>query len=696
MNTYNHIQMGKLKFTLSNIFFWLGLVASCLLMENVSFLSENTVGMSDLHFYLLFVFSGICYITYFLLDHVYNRSSVDFVLLGVLLLGLGAGTVGIWSLKSFTLTGVGTYTFTINPWIQIRQTCSLAMFIMTVYATLFFFNKNYPSMKKVSILFIVLTMFCYISIIYSLAVEMGKYIEKFTPEVTHTIKITSFFWNDNMYCGMLIMGMASSIGLNYFKKNALSYISIFAFLIMIIIVGSMTSIIVGMFATMIYFLLEIALIFKKNVKKAIIWLTVYLGISMAIFVLFASAINRDMGQFSTICQRFYDSFRTAEYSTLHLRTFTWGEVANYLGANPIQLLFGVGFNNSNNIVAGFWQAYRGSMVESFSTHSGYYQILMNFGVVGLAIYASIVVYYFYCVVKLFKRDPRFALLYLLIGMIMFAYAVMESVILFNPNAQGMLVGIVFFLPLINRYKHLKHPELGDNVIEVEKPELISEERLGQSIARAIMGLIVVACSFFIFPAVRENERLFYLVLNIVIVLALCLLTYPFALSGLARTKSRPKLIALLLVSVVPVLGLTGFLMGRYYLDPNGMSSEGKWAIAIILIIFLAFECILSFIYSKRGALEYAKCFIGVSKLAFMGIVGSVGAMLLVYFNMQYFDYSPLTLIVYGASILLVYYAFSFIIPFTESKDIYGYFNSLGMYSLKMDVLKDRLEAIKND
>ena len=685
--------MGKLKFTLSNIFFWLGLVASCLVFENVSFLSSNTKGLSDTYFYMLFAFAGLCYLAYFVFDHIFNHSKFDYFLLGALGLGLTSGIIGIWCIQDFSITGIGTYSFTITDWERIRQCFSLLLFIITIYAILFTFNKNYPSFRKIWIPLVVVIAICYASIIYSLCTEMDKYVHNLNSQGIGMTSITSFFWNANMYCGMLVMGVVASIGLNYFKKNALSYISIFGFLVMNVLVGSLTSIAVSATAVLIYFLIEIIFTLKKNVKKGIIALAIYLTVIVAFVITFGSALSYDLGQFSGFCKCLFANFRGAEYPTLHLRTFTWGCTADYLKDNPLQLMFGVGFNNSGSIVGGFWKAYRGNDVGLFSTHSGYMQILVNFGVIGLSVYALFIFYYLYCFIRLVKKDARFAFLYILIGVAMFAYAVMESVILFNPNAQGIIVGILFYLPMVNKYKHLKHTTLGDDTILVEKPQIMDMELLGKSLARVFMGLIAAAVGFYIFPFIRENETLRYMVLNVVVALIIGLIFIPFIISSLTKVKNRASFYTLASMNMLLIGALTIGLTYRYYAYPGLMNENARWVVVILLLIVLVFELLLSFIYTKRTFVDYLKCYIGASKLSFMGLIGAAVVIVCVYNYLPQIELNPMILIIYPISVITMFYIFSYIIPFKDSREIFSHYNLLAIYSLKMEVIKDRLEAI---
>ena len=96
---------------------------------------------------------------------------------------------------------------------------------------------------------------------------------------------------------------------------------------------------------------------------------------------------------------------------------------------------------------------------------------------------------------------------------------------------------------------------------------------------------------------------------------------------------------------------------------------------------------------KRSFKEYLQTFIGTTKLSFTGLLGVAIPILIVILLKDKIEASPLVLIIYPVIGLELYFLFSYIIPFGDLKDIVNQYNALAIYSLKRDVVKDRLEAL---
>ena len=688
--------MGKLKFTLSNILFWVSIIASCLLLENVAFLTNNvTGGLDNTSFFMLFALAMIGYISYFVIDHIKNKSKVDYLLLGLFIVAFGVGLVSIWSFKEISFDSSNpafNFSYQVNTWEQVRQTLSLFVFFVSLYAILFFFNKNYPSIRKLSLLFIIVMVICYVSIIYSLVAEHSLYEEIF-KNIESTKEMQSLFWNPNMFAGFLLMGIASSMGLNYFKKNVLSYISIPFYFVFIVFIGSLTSIAIAAVGVFIYFLIEIIFTIIKKPRRGILFLAIFLTTVIGAYIVFACALQLDMGGFSTFCTYLRRKIVIADYQTFTSRTFLWDSSIYLLKSNPLNLIFGFGFRNSQIILGGYKSAIRAEAYAPISSHSGYMQIFMNFGIVGLVMYGLFILYFLYCFIRLLKRDTRFALIYFVIGAIFLGYASMESVIYFNPNVQGFLVGVMFFLPMINKYKHSKYRSLGDDVISIEKPATLNEDLITRSMAKILMGITVACCSLFAFEMFREVEFNRYILLNSVVVLILFTMFLPFIISSQSKQKGRLPFIAVVSINIALILGVFTYLVVRYYQNTEIMSNDSKWVYPVLLFIVLVGEALFYIIFRKRSFKEYLQTFIGTSKLSFTGIVGVAAPILVVIFLKDKIEVSGLTLIVYPVISLMLFILFSYVIPFGDLKDIVNQYNDLAIYSLKKDVVKDRLEAM---
>ena len=129
--------MGKLKFTLSNILFWVSIIASCLLLENVAFLTNNVAGgLDNTSFFMLFALAMIGYISYFIVDHIKNKSKLDYVLLTVIIVGLGVNLVSIWSFKGISFDSTNpdyNFNYVVSTWDQVKQSLSSLVFFVTLY-----------------------------------------------------------------------------------------------------------------------------------------------------------------------------------------------------------------------------------------------------------------------------------------------------------------------------------------------------------------------------------------------------------------------------------------------------------------------------------------------------------------------------------------------------------------------------------
>ncbi len=688
--------MGKLKFTFSNIIYILALVASFLLLENIPFLSSNLrSGLNNTHFFMLFTFAMVGYFTYFFIQHLKNKVVLDYVQVVGFAIFFAFGLVSIWGFRNFHLeSSVTGYTFdySLSTWTQVRQTLSLFTFIVTLYATLFHFNRNFPSIRKLQIVYLGVIVFVYFAIIYSLITEINTYKYNLSS-MSNFRAIKSIFWNSNMFSGMIVIGILSCIGFNYFKKNAFCYISIAGFFVIIVLVGSLNAIAVSGSVLIIYYLIEILAIVRKKFKTSMVLLALFLISISTLIVLFACALSYDLGGLTKFCKTLHLNITSADYATLTRRTFTWSSCLTHLANHPFSLCFGLGADNTNAIIGGYWHVYRKALFGTLSAHSGYIQILMNYGITGFSLYAGFILYFFICFFKLIKKQTRFSLLFGLVGIAMLAYGVLESFGPFLPNTQGILVGILFFMPLINRHKHLKRHQLGDEVAMLEKPKPLKPRSVMVGTAIILGGLLSAAGSLFVFPNFRALP-LRDLLLNICIGLFILSCFLPFILSSLVVKGKRHTNLWFITINGI-AFALLGALFTLFYVySPNLIVPYQKWVLPGLLFVILLIDSIYIGIAKQRKFTTFLYNFIAFTKNVCMGVFGVFLVALGLYLLRGKMDLvSPLTFIIYVAFTLLIYFIFVNLIPFKENKIVINHFNDLGLYSLHKDVVKDRLGVI---
>lgn len=683
--------MGKLKFTLSNILLYVALIATCLILEDVGFLSSNpTSALSNAHFFMYFALAMGSYLSYFLIEHIKNKATLDYVLFSVLMICFTGGCLAIWQFSGVTLDGIHHYEYHVSNWDKVIQTLSLLVYIVSIYSILFYFNKNHPSIRKLRVVYFIIVVFCLISTVYSWIKEFDLIIYNLTAS-NLPLKIQSFFWNPNMYSLMLLLGIFACFGLNYFKKSIFSYIAILYLGFFVCVVASLTAVAVMFVSLGLYFLIEIIFVIKKKFPLGIFYLTIYLTVLVSLVVLLACALNFDMGGLSSFLKFLYYNFSIAKYDTLSMRTFTWSNSIFYIGEHPFNLIFGFGFKNSNHIIGGFWNAYKGASITSLSAHSGYIQALMNFGLVGVIALFLFIVYYLYSLVRLIKKDARFAFIFALIGFALLGYAVMESIMLLATSTLGLLICAFFYLPVLNKWKHYKHPRLGDDVIEAKKVTPMKSSSISKSLAKLFMALIATCTALFIFPIFRENTHLMYLLINIIVLLFMCALFVPFIISCIAKKHSRKEATILSIVNFVIVSSPMIYLALRFYIYRSWAIKGGEWVLPIFVLLILLGEALIFGFAKRMNFKKYLSTLIGMSKNSFMGLIGVAIIAITTYFIINYLDLvSPLSYILYGVICLVAYYLASYLVPFKDQKEFINAYNESLIYSLKKDVLKDRL------
>lgn len=683
--------MGKLKFTLSNILLYVAIFATCLILEDVGFLSSNpTSSLSSALFFMYFTLAMGCYLSYFLIEHIKNKVSLDYVLASVLMICFMAGCIAIWQFSGVTLDGLKHFEYHVTNWDKIIQTLSLMTYLLAIYSLLFYFNKNHPSIRKLKVFYVIIIAICLFATVYSWIKEFDAIMFNLSAKGL-PVFINSLFWNPNMFSLMLLLGIYSCFALNYFKKNVFSYIVILYLGFFVCVVASLTAVAVMFSSLAIYFLIEIIFVIRKCRARGLVLLTIYLSFFVVAVTLFVCSLNYDLGGLSLFFKFIYNNFAVAKYGTLSDRTFTWQNSIYYIGEHPLNLLFGFGFKNSNHIIGGFWNAYRGNPMMTLSAHSGYIQALMNFGILGVLFLFLFIVYYFYCFICLLKKDPRFALIFVLIGLSLLGYAVMESIMFLGTGTIGLLMAAFFYLPVMNKWKHYRHPRLGDDAIEVSKPKPMPTSAISKSLAKLFMALIAVTAALFVFPLFRDNRHGMYLLINIIVLLFICALFVPFIISCIAKNHSRKAAAILSTLNFLIVASPVVYLALRYYFHHTWFGKGAEWIMPIMVVIILVGEAIIFGVGKRMKFRNYLSTLVGMSKNSFMGLIG-VGVIITgSIFALDYLELaSPITYILYGVITLVAFYLASYLVPFKDQKAFVNAYNESLMYSMKLDVLKDRL------
>lgn len=689
-----NIQMGKLKFTFPNIFLWVGIIASVLLMENVAFLTHNPSGpLSDKYFFMLVIVAALGYLAMFFFEHKMNKTKVDIVLLIVLVAFLACGLVAIWTFEDmpFTYPDDSIHVITFSSMEKVRFSIAFAFFLLTVYSALFIFAKNTITARKMIWIYIIIIIAAIVSIIYSLIKEMPEYKKLFSADNDGAINIMSFFWNPNMFSGMLIMGISSAMIINVYKRNVFSVIAILVFAIEILLICSVLSVLTIMVLIPVYFLTYIVLSFKQRPIRSTISLVSYFVIIVALVCLFAVSLNTEMGFFSHFTKYAYREVVEIDTGTFSHRTQIWEAVIKMLSDNPMKLIFGFGFGINQDVIREWCASTSGGAI--MSAHNGVMQIFFNYGIVGLVIYGSFLIYFLYALIRMLRKHVFFSITFAIVALAFLGYSIGESVLFFNSNAQGMIVGILFYLPALMKYKHEKKQE----VITSIKSQPYSWTTMEDSLLVKTIAIIIIsfACAivpFFFMESVKGMGFVYRALITIEICLGILWLTFPYLVylwhsnTALIHFKVRA------IINMIIIIGLLGLVSLSYLLFYRAARGTHMIVFPIAVASIMLVEIVYYSIVKKPSFKAYLATFIALFKTSIVGVIASLAVVLtLLYFFQGELDGGLLKYVIIGAFSVLVFYIFSMVIMFKDMKAIWTYIDRLEINSLYRAVLKDERE-----
>ena len=366
---------------------------SAILMGLSPDLAANS-SVSDSVFLLLFSLAATSYLFMIIFDVFINRRRTNLVALGIIIAVFICGTLGIYLFNGMSFSGVAP-TIVVTPWDKTKHILSWLLFALSVYGMIFNYVGGHPSIRRLKYLFIIFIGITYFLIGYSFSVEWTKYqaiiLVKDSSEL-HNMGINSVFYNSNIFSQYLLIGIGASIGLNYYKKNILSYFSIAFFTIIQVFVCSLTCIIISLLATFLFFLFEIIISFKKKKGSAIFKLAIMLMVYISVILTFIMCQSYEVDGVSPFCRYLYHELIESDYNTFTSRTGIWEACFKLITMNKYTLFFGYGFRNSYTILGSYlgWPGFH------IHPHNGYINILLDTGIVGLSAFAIFVGFYIYC------------------------------------------------------------------------------------------------------------------------------------------------------------------------------------------------------------------------------------------------------------------------------------------------------------
>ena len=688
--------MGKLKFTLSNLWFWIALVFMAFLTENLSLLTSNIkAGFNITTLAVLSIGCLACLVMYYFVNHEENKVKLDVILLpSIAIVGLTM-LLSIWLQKGGTFeyaNGEGSIEVAFSNYEKLRASIILVLFLAFTYAFTFMMNINRKSNRIIVFMAYVGVATALISVAYSLATEMNIYVSIFKGDPIPNLSIDSFYGNKNYYGGILFIGIMTCIVLNYYRPRLHWYVLMCALYVILISTAAVLPSLICTIAVPVYLLEEIIRFAVKKKWKYSVFALISMLLLMSLAILFYWGSRHSWNGFIGLDVYISQTFKTKNFITYSGRTVIWQHAIPLCFDNPIHAIFGHGFMLSEKYILAFTGAFNNSVESGVrTTHNGYLETLFDYGLIGLVVEAILLGYFVYaCIRLLLEKRFHFVFIYAFVVLCCSAFNFCESSSFFDAGVKEIYMTMVFMMPVIGEYKLSRRPEKIEEIknLPVQRKEMDSI-KLGQSVAWVLMSFLIVAACSLVATTVYQTPWFKNLMLNVVIGLAICLLFVPYLVT--LYYKGHEKL-HFILHSVfngllIPAVLVIGYLFMR---TEASMKAMIPYLLPGLLFLVLLIEVVVYSLIKNGSIKEWASVFVKgsfvINRYALVGgaLITLIPCIVLPALGlMNYFIY--LTCIILG---LMGYYMVFHFLPAKGGKEILDYYNELALWNIKRVALKD--------
>ena len=455
--------MGRLRFTLTNIIFWIVLLLSCFLSENYALFTDAPRSGFDSFplYFLTFAVIGLL-VFYYILEHKKNGLTFDKILLPCLIM---MGAIMIWtifrqgnrSFNNWNNDGTLEISFTLGE--RMLAALQVVIWLGLLYAMVFVYNRfrlNRESYRWIAkIYLIIVLLFALIDLFYEWDIIAGIFNGTYVGGGVEFI-----FGNANVWALVLFAGIITALILSYKRFSWYYFSAMIAIFLYLILTTSATAIYISLIVVLAYPIYEIILQIRKDKIKGFKLLAIFFGILIGVIGLVALFINANIPIFVNFWHFVDASVLHKDFLTITGRTTIWSHIIDLLKGNPLDFIFGLGHQTGSKI----YQTYNAGHMNVKSAHNAIMEVFLRYGLLGVIIYSSMLAGVFVCLVFHIKHKRyRFAIIYGLAYLAILAHSVAESTNIFTPNVGGVYFGMYFVLPIVNMVQEKKFKEIKDDL-----------------------------------------------------------------------------------------------------------------------------------------------------------------------------------------------------------------------------------------
>ena len=198
--------MGKLRFTLVNLWFWATMIIMNFLTENLPLSGNGKDGFSITSLVLISLSALLCMFMFYFVNHKRNKITVDWILLpAISFIGLVL-LISIWAAQPITYTftsGAEPIEVTYSAFERVRASIILIIFLVFTYAYMFMMRVNALRNRQFFWLIYAGIITAYISLVASIILEHDSYtliFKETTGDAIPNVSIHSFYPKKALTC----------------------------------------------------------------------------------------------------------------------------------------------------------------------------------------------------------------------------------------------------------------------------------------------------------------------------------------------------------------------------------------------------------------------------------------------------------------------------------------------------------------
>ena len=581
--------MGKLRFTLTNIMFWVIMLMVIFLSEFFQLYASQTMSVSDTTTVFLLSFLIIdLMVFYYIVEHKKNQMKIDWILLPSLIIFSG---LMIWTIyrqgdrtfsngNEVTFTSIEKFSYSIQVLIWMSS-----LYMLVYIHNRFGFNNTFSKLVAKIVLLTVLACIV-IDFIYEHDIYLAIMAGNFDNDGTSFL-----IYNRNVWGMILLVGLLSGLVLLQDKFNWFYFISIFFIYFAILFVKCTSVTLIGFFVCLLTGIYELISHFRHQKKKLFLILGISV-IAIAIWITLSTVLaDNNIPPFSFVKNYFNLIISGKDYLTFSGRTPIWEHIIELLKENALDLWFGLGYRTGNKILGASFSY--GEILRS--AHNGVMEIFLRHGLIGAGIYFIVGLVSFLSFITYIRHKAyRKAFVYAISFAALAAHDFVESTTIFTPNLQGALLTSIFILPLLNTVKQKKFDVLKNDLLALELNDFDPKTNNISNIGTYIGLGIAISC---ISLAALNNMFIYIGLLTAVLVVVLVIVN-KFINKFSFKTFFRQTIVAatssLILGLIVSLIIKQSFVINLFY---------SILLVTLIMVIYL----ILLILCNKKSN-DYLKIF----------------------------------------------------------------------------------------